>query len=60
MRNIYFGFRVNAAEREMIHQLARHLQRKEADAIRYMVRTAAQSLSDAAERPQEGDHDHAN
>ncbi len=60
MRPLYFGFRISAEERDLIRQLARHLQRKEADAIRYMVRTAAQSLGDAAERSQEGDHDHAN
>lgn len=52
-----FGFRVKPAEREMIRQLARHLQRTEGDAIRYLLRSAVRSLNAEAERPQETEHD---
>ena len=48
MRDIDFKFRVDPAEREMIRQLAHHLRRKEADAVRYVVLTVIQALDHAA------------
>lgn len=48
MRKIDFKFRVDAAEREMIRRLARYLQRKEADAVRYVVLTVIQALDHTA------------
>ncbi len=44
VRNIDFKFRVDISEREQIRQLARHLQRKEADAVRHVILTAVQAL----------------
>ena len=43
-RGAIFGFRVNQDERRMIEALAARLQRTQSDAVRLIVREAAQEL----------------
>ncbi len=46
MRRIsQFAFRVNKDERRLIELLAQHLDRSQADAIRFVIRKAAQELA---------------
>ena len=45
-RGLIFGFRVDTTERQMIRRVARQLHRTEADAIRFLIREAAQVAED--------------
>ena len=48
-RQDFFTLRVNQAERRMLENLAERLQRTQSDAVRLLIREAAQQL--AAEPP---------
>jgi len=43
-RDIYFQFRLNLNERQLIKALANRLQRSQSDAVRYVVINAAKEL----------------
>jgi hypothetical protein len=47
-RTDIFSFRVSAAERQTIAELAARLDRKQSDAVRFLVMQAARQLLDAA------------
>lgn len=45
-REIVFGFRIDAHEREMLERVATRLHRTEGDAIRYLIWQAAQATEE--------------
>jgi len=44
MRNIRFTFVVTGLERQLISSIAHHLNRSQGDALRILIRSAAQEL----------------